>query len=376
MNMHKEKNNLISKYHQGEASEEEIKTIFDWVDSAAENRKEFIAYKKVRVLLAVSTGKNNTDFKEVQLKIREIKNKKWRLKAFKYAAVLVFGLFIATVFVNQFSSEQGTEIILEMSNGTKKIIALDVNQSIINGEGVLLGIQREGKISYNDNTINGSEELVYNTLYVPYAKRFHLVFSDGSSVHLNAGTTIRFPVKFLKGQPREVFLDGEAFFDIIKDEKQAFIVQANRLRTKVYGTKFNVNSYRNNDLDQIVLQEGSVGVKSNGEQTKTSAEILLKPNEIAILDKTNLLYKQKVDIKSHIAWVKGVFMFKNERFEDIFKKLERHYDVSIQINQPALNDSRYTGTFDIETIAEVLKTFSQLKGFSYEIDNKKITINP
>ena len=376
MNIHKEKNNLISKYHQGEASEEEIKTIFDWVDSAAENRKEFIAYKKVRVLLAVSTGKNNTDFKEVQLKIREIKNKKWRLKAFKYAAVLVFGLFIATVFVNQFSSEQGTEIILEMSNGTKKIIALDVNQSIINGEGVLLGIQREGKISYNDNTINGSEELVYNTLYVPYAKRFHLVFSDGSSVHLNAGTTIRFPVKFLKGQPREVFLDGEAFFDIIKDEKQAFIVQANRLRTKVYGTKFNVNSYRNNDLDQIVLQEGSVGVKSNGQQIKTNTEILLKPNEIAISYKTDLLYKQKVDIKSHIAWVKGVFMFKNERFEDIFKKLERHYDVSIQINQPALNDSRYTGTFDIETIAEVLKTFSQLKGFSYEIDNKKITINP
>ena len=376
MNMHKEKNNLISKYHQGEASEEEIKTLFDWVDSAAENRKEFIAYKKVRVLLAVSTAKNNTDFKEVQLKIREIKNKKWRLKAFKYAAVLVFGLFIATVFVNQFSSEQGTEIILEMSNGTKKIIALDVNQSIINGEGVLLGIQREGKISYNDNTINGSEELVYNTLYVPYAKRFHLVFSDGSSVHLNAGTTIRFPVKFLKGQPREVFLDGEAFFDIIKDEKQAFIVQANRLRTKVYGTKFNVNSYRNNDLDQIVLQEGSVGVKSNGQQIKTNTEILLKPNEIAISYKTDLLYKQKVDIKSHIAWVKGVFMFKNERFEDIFKKLERHYDVSIQINQPALNDSRYTGTFDIETIAEVLKTFSQLKGFSYEINNKEITINP
>ena len=203
-----------------------------------------------------------------------------------------------------------------------------------------------------------------------------MVFSDGSSVHLNAGTTIRFPVKFLKGQPREVFLDGEAFFDIIKDEKQAFIVQANRLRTKVYGTKFNVNSYRNNDLDQIVLQEGSVGVKSNGQQIKTNTEILLKPNEIAISYKTDLLYKQKVDIKSHIAWVKGVFMFKNERFEDIFKKLERHYDVSIQINQPALNDSRYTGTFDIETIAEVLKTFSQLKGFSYEIDNKKITINP
>ena len=374
--MHKEENNLISRYLQGEATEEEIKTLFDWVDSAAKNREEFITYKKVWALSAVSKDENSNDFKKLQFKIKAIQNKKLRAISYRYAAILVFGLFIASVFVYQFSLKENSEILLELSNGSKKIISLDENQDIVNREGELLGIQREGTISYEDIADNGSAELVFNTLSVPYAKRLHLIFSDGSSVFLNAGTTIKFPIKFLKGQPREVFLDGEAFFDIVKDEKHAFIVQANRLRTKVYGTKFNVNSYRNNDLDQIVLQEGSVGVKSNGQQIKTNTEILLKPNEIAISYKTDLLYKQKVDIKSHIAWVKGVFMFKNERFEDIFKKLERHYDVSIQINQPALNDSRYTGTFDIETIAEVLKTFSKLKGFSYEIDNKEITINP
>ena len=374
--MHKEENNLILRYLQGEATEEEIKTLFDWVDSAAKNREEFITYKKVWALSAISTDENINDIKKLQFKIKAIQNKKIRSISYRYAAVLVFGLFIASVFVYQFSLEESPKILLELSTGSKKIISLDKNQDIFNREGELLGIQREGTISYKDITDNGSAELVFNTLSVPYAKRLHLVFSDGSSVFLNAGTTIKFPVKFLKGQPREVFLNGEAFFDIVKDKKHAFIVQSNRLRTKVYGTKFNVNSYRNNELDQIVLQEGSVGVKSNGEQIKTNTEILLKPNEIAILDKTDLLYKQKVDIKSHIAWVKGVFMFKNERFEDIFKKLERHYDVSIQINQPALNDSRYTGTFDIETIAEVLKTFSQLKGFSYEINNKEITINP
>ena len=376
MNMHKEKNNLISKYLQGEATEEEVEILFDWADSATKNREELIASKKIWALSAISNTTNTVNLKKVQLKIKAAKNKKLRSISYRYAAILVFGLFIASVFVYQFSLKENSEILLELSNGSKKIISLDENQDIVNREGELLGIQREGTISYEDIADNGSAELVFNTLSVPYAKRLHLVFSDGSSVFLNAGTTIKFPIKFLKGQPREVFLDGEAFFDIVKDEKHAFIVQANRLRTKVYGTKFNVNSYRNNDLDQIVLQEGSVGVKSNGEQIKTNTEILLKPNEIAILDKTDLLYKQKVDIKSHIAWVKGVFMFKNERFEDIFKKLERHYDVSIQINQPALNDSRYTGTFDIETIAEVLKTFSQLKGFSYEIDNKEITINP
>lgn len=374
--MHKEENNLILRYLQGEATEEEIKTLFDWVDSAAKNREELIAYKKVWALSAISTDENTNDLKKLQFKIKAIQNKKIRSISYRYAAVLVFGLFIASVFVYQFSLEESPKILLELSNGSKKIISLDKNQDIFNRDGELLGIQREGTISYEDITDNGSAELVFNTLSVPYAKRLHLVFSDGSSVFLNAGTTIKFPVKFLKGQPKVVFLNGEAFFDIVKDKKHAFIVQSNRLRTKVYGTKFNVNSYRNNELDQIVLQEGSVGVKSNGEQIKTNTEILLKPNEIAILDNTDLLYKQKVDIKSHIAWVKGVFMFKNERFEDIFKKLERHYDVSIQINQPALNDSRYTGTFDIETIAEVLKTFSQLKGFSYEINNKEITINP
>jgi len=376
MNMHKEKNNLISKYLQGEATEEDVKILFDWADSAAKNREELITSKKVWALSAISNTTNTVDLKKVQLKIKAVKNKKWRLIAFKYAAVLVFGLFIASVFVAQFSVGDASEIVLEMSNGTKKIIALDGNQNIVNREGEVLGIQREGNISYEDNTATGSEELVYNTLSVPYAKRFHLVLSDGSTVSLNAGTTIKFPIKFLKGQPREVFIDGEAFFDIVKDENHAFIVQANRLRTKVYGTKFNVSSYKNNDADQVVLQEGSVGVKPNGKHAKTEVEVLLKPNEIAILDRAGLLYKKEVDVASHIAWVKGVFMFKNERLEDIFKKLERHYDVSIQNNQRALNDSRYTGTFDIETIAEVFNSFSKLKGFTYEIDKKEITINP
>ena len=374
--MHKERNNLISKYLQGEATEEEIKTLFDWVDSAGKNREEFIAYKKVWALSAVSTDENITDFKKLKFKIKEIKNKKLRSIAYRYAAVLVFGLFIASVFVYQFDREENPEILLELSNGSKKIISLDREQDIFNRDGKLLGIQREGTISYENITQDGNTELVFNTLTVPYAKRLHLVFSDGSSVYLNAGTTIKFPIKFLKGQSREVFLDGEAFFDIAKDKKHAFIVHGNRLRTKVYGTKFNVSSYKNNDSDQIVLQEGSVGVERNTTHFKTNTEILLKPNEMAVIDKTDLLYKQGADIKSHIAWVTGVFMFKNERFEDVFKKLERHYDVSIQINKPALKDSRYTGTFDTETISEVLKSFSQLKGFTYKINKKEIIINP
>ena len=97
--MHKEENNLILRYLQGEATEEEIKTLFDWVDSAAKNREEFITYKKVWALSAISTDENINDFKKIQFKIKAIQNKKIRSISYRYAAVLVFGLFIASVLI-------------------------------------------------------------------------------------------------------------------------------------------------------------------------------------------------------------------------------------------------------------------------------------
>jgi ferric-dicitrate binding protein FerR (iron transport regulator) len=180
----------------------------------------------------------------------------------------------------------------------------------------------------------------------------------------------------LKGAPREVFLDGEAFFEVSEDKKRPFIVQANGLNTRVYGTKFNVNSYKNDDIEEVVLLEGSVGIKLIGKQPSIAEELLLKPNEMASLDRTGKIHMQSIDVESHVAWIDGVLMFENERLEDVFKKLERHFDVSIKNNYTVINDNRYTGIFDEENIEEILKIFSKIKPFIYTINKKEIIINP
>ena len=148
--------------------------------------------------------------------------------------------------------------------------------------------------------------LVYNTLYVPYGKKFGVVLSDGSEVYLNSGSTLKYPVKFIQGQSREVFLDGEAYFTVAKHKENSFLVNANNIISKVYGTQFNVSSYDNEAYTQVVLIEGSVGVSSS----ENSSEFMLKPNEIAKYIKSNkTLVTNTVDVSSHVAWIDGVLLF-------------------------------------------------------------------
>lgn len=378
--MHSIERLLIKKYLLKEATEEEVKVLFDWVDASSENKDVFIEYKKFWALSVESNVENNLAWQEVRKKINNLKRKKRVSLILKYAAVFLVGISIAaSLFMNKTEEEREedqNEIVLELDDGTKQIISDEDTQDIVNHDGSVLGKQQESKISYENSDLSDDEKLVYNTLYVPYAKRFHIVLSDGSSVHLNAGSTIKFPVKFLKDTPREVFLDGEAFFEVSEDKQNTFIVRANGLSTHVYGTKFNVNSYKNDDSEEVVLVEGSVGVKKIGKNSNTTEELFLKPNEKVSLDKTGQMQKQAVDVTSHVAWVDGVLHFKNERLENILKKLERYYDVSIQNNYKVISDNRYTGIFDGETLDEILKTFSRHQFFAYKINEKQVIINP
>ena len=272
----------------------------------------------------------------------------------------------------------GNQIILELRNGTRKIIDPAINGNITNKEGIVIGNQQKESITFGFDSIDTkSKELVYNKLYVPYGERMKIVLTDGSIVHLNAGTTIRFPEVFSSGKDRQVYLDeGEAFFEVAKDKKHPFIVHSEGMSTTAYGTKFNVSSYSDSSLKQVVLIEGSVGVKqiiSNG----FSDEVMLVPNEKIVFSKTDKLVRSPVEAINYIMWTEGKLFFKNEKISVIFQKLERHYGVSIQNNYTAIEDNKYNGIFDAKTsIESVLRAFSAHRPFIYKIDNKNIIINP
>ena len=266
-------------------------------------------------------------------------------------------------------------ITLKMSDGSVKVIDEKGDFKIKDRDGNELGTQNGNAIIYNDKV--KIEKLVYNTLTVPYGKRFTLKLSDGTKVNLNAGTSLRYPVKFIEGQNRQVFVEtGEAYFNVTKDAKHPFIVSNNKVNIRVLGTQFNVSSYPEDINVSTVLVEGSVSLYNSGDVYKTENATLLKPGYLADWDKRNKSIKiEKADIEVHTAWINGRIILKHMKFGNIIKKLERHYNVKIKNNNKSLEEELITATFDIETIEQVFELINELHPIAYKIINNQIIIN-
>ncbi|GGX14736.1 FecR family protein [Aquimarina muelleri] len=301
----------------------------------------------------------------------------------KYAAIFI-GVFISTslYFYNDLLFHKNPvtdQVTLQLDNGSLETIKEnDLFKEIKDEDGILLGVQEKSKIVYkNKKDSLAQTKLTINTLTVPYGKKFQLVLSDGTIVHVNSGSTLKFPVQFIPGKIREVELSGEAYFEVVRNEKDPFIVSANGIKTEVFGTKFNVSSYPNDPFSEVVLVEGSVGVFKDKKRFDTKKDTFLKPNQKASLIKANKsLDISEVKTENYIAWVDGVLLFKNESFENIMKKLERAYNKKITINYQKIKTEKFTGRFDIENIENVLQTFSSNTFFNFNIRKNEIIINP
>ena len=216
-------------------------------------------------------------------------------------------------------------------------------------------------------------ELVYNELTVPYGKNFELVLSDGSHIYLNAGSKLRYPVQFPHGKPRNVFLDGEAFFDVARDSTRSqFTVVTDMLNTQVYGTRFNVSSYKDENNTFTVLEEGSVGVY-HPNSPKKEDPVKIVPGQRAVFEDGSIQV-ETVDIRKYTAWTKGELYFMQDRFELVLKELERHFDVRIDNQYPELNDVPFNAMFTNESLDKILELFQIHSPFSYEKNGNVITI--
>jgi len=369
---------LINKYLEGKCSLVEKKLLEDFLDSYQEGDSKWndLVYGD-KNLLEKRIFKNIKENIPAKKKTKLFELNKKAFTFMKYAAIIVIGAIAAISFFTNETIDiiDPNEIVLELNDGTKKIINLESNEQIKNAKGQILGSQDKEKLVYQSKATKN--ELAFNKLYVPYGKKIKIELSDGSLVHLNSGSTLKYPVQFIKGMDREVFLNGEAYFEVSKNKEDAFIVNSNDVYTKVYGTEFNVSSYKNDDNEEVVLVEGSVGVYNNTLDVSEQNQILLVPNEKASFDKNNgQLSAKKVNVEKYIAWKNGVLLFENERFENIIRRLERHYNVSIQNNSSVLNNIRFTGTFDIETIDQVLNSFNSYRSFTYTRNETQIIINP
>ena len=173
---------------------------------------------------------------------------------------------------------------------------------------------------------------------------------DHSVVWLNSGSTLRYPTVFKK-ENRMVELTGEAYFEVEADKKRPFYVNTQEgLSVYVYGTKFNVTAYEEDDYVETVLEKGKVNVITPDKET-----IALTPGEQLHYDRlTQKTAKTKVDVYGKVAWKEGKLIFRNASLEEIFKRLERHFNVEIQLNNKFGKEYKYRATFRNETLPQIL----------------------
>ncbi len=376
---------LIQKYIDGVASSTEIEELEKWVRADIQNLQTF----KEQIKLHNYTKKDapvafnkEIAFQKVMQSVHKKRKGEGSQKWHKYAAILI--VIITSSVLGKLllfnekdykpkdliteNSTNTEDILLTLPDGTVKVLS---HQNLSSKKKNTY--HEHGELSYQPTELKNNHKIEYHTISIPKGKKFKLTLSDNTIVWLNAHSKLKFPKVFYKNEVnRTVFLEGEAFFEVTTDASQPFIVKTSGIDVKVLGTKFNVSSYSPDAMVKTTLVEGSVQIS---EIKKHENNIKLLPGHQASFHKENKnLDTKKVDVNQYISWLDNKLIFSNEKFENILKRIERTYDVSVLNEYPEINTQKYTGEFDIESIDEIFKILATSTPFEYNINQNKITI--
>ena len=219
-----------------------------------------------------------------------------------------------------------------------------------------------------NNLIDGTSGTVYQEVRASYGTRTKLLLADGSTVWLNSGSTLKFPVNFDNAEERVVELNGEGYFDVTKNESKPFIVNTSGLDVKVYGTSFNVSAYDEYDSMEVALVEGKVSLVQ-GDKGNRKEYMVLNPNDVVECNISEKRLSRISDSKmsKYTAWKDGQMVFYGDPIEKVVSRLEKWYNVDIEIKDKDLQDYRFTATFNDETLEQVLKLLSLSSPMEYKI---------
>jgi ferric-dicitrate binding protein FerR (iron transport regulator) len=259
----------------------------------------------------------------------------------------------------------GEEIALKKDNST---IALNnaASQVTVN----------DSIIDLTENKDTGKQTIQMNEVVIPYGKKSELLLADSTKVWLNAGSRLAFPSRFTQNT-REVFLEGEACFEVAKNEKQPFIVKAGNLDVRVVGTHFNVTAYPADATIETVLLEGSVAVEKPKAFGLGKTEVVLKPSQKASFEKegSEFTVTDEADVDIYIAWTYGWLKYDRESLWSVLRKVERYYNVEIQLPANYPGDDLITGKLDLkESLDAVMVVLADASRFEYRINGNNVFI--
>ena len=195
-----------------------------------------------------------------------------------------------------------------------------------------------------------------------------ITMNDGSRVYLNSSSTLSYPATF-PSDKREVFLEGEAFFEVIRNENRPFVIHSRNITTRVLGTSFNVNAFDANNIS-VSVATGKVQVDiddASGTTTSNpSNSVVLLPDQQAIYQKQNGLTITNIDAERFIAWKNNTLHFEDASLQEVAIVLERWYNVKIGFDDARIKKCRISGQYKDQTLNSVLKSIQYMYKINYE----------
>lgn len=268
--------------------------------------------------------------------------------------------------------ETGSSKAILITSEGRQFMLEDTTVRQISLESGIVATNDGKRVMYHAPAVKVREtETKYNTVKVPYGGEYELMLSDHTKVRLNSGTELRFPVRFGNDQ-REVYLEGEAFFSVTKDEKRPFIVKmGNQLSVEVLGTEFNIMAYADEDRIETTLNRGRV--KVSGEHSVVE----LQPDQQAVYDKgQKYLSARQVDAEKYSAWKDGKFIFENTSLEAIMTRLARWYNIHVFYQNPEAKDFHFTGDLErYEHFDQTLKMLEKATNVRFQINKDNVVVS-
>lgn len=305
----------------------------------------------------------------------------------KYAAAVLLVLSVGVAIywnVLQKEPQLDTHVVVPVIEAVPVIDSNSVTLTLANGEVVSLDSIGNGLLSGEGSTrISkvGDMELVYkqendfvlghtamNTLYVPKGGQYKLTLADGTTVWLNANSTLYYPARF-EGVERTVELSGEAYFEVAKNEKMPFVVKTRKTKVQVLGTHFNISAYGDEDVERITLTEGSVKVLRGEHAT------ILKPGQQGIVKGENSdIWTRQVDVRKILAWKEGVFIFKDDPIREVMRQVSGWYDVDV-VYQTETEGKSFGGIYSrSKDLEELLKGLELTGTVKFKIEGRRVIV--
>ena len=381
----------VNQCVRGVLSEKDRIELLRWLEAAPEHEKQF--REMLRIAMRVSAVGQWSELDDIQQRtwdkitpFIERRRKKLYMWGTRIASVIIVMVGVALIWQNGSDQEIGTmqvSNVLQVESGSPKAILVtsagekialndDKTYQVADISGVEIIQDSTGSVRFEDRGVATEEEICrYSSIVVPEKGEYQAILSDGTKVWINSDSKLEFPDRFCENI-REVKLTGEAYFEVARDSVHPFIVATDEgMEVKVYGTEFNVDTYRKGTV-KTTLVNGKVGIRVSA----TGEEVRLSPNQMALFTKaTQSIQVENVDPYGAVAWKDGKFVFEDEPMEEIMERLSRWYDVKVFYANERIKKHTFTGIITrFADISDVLHLMEETAAVEFNIQGNIVTV--